>query len=404
MGDSLEQSRYCGHGGDYCYLYYVAFAAFCFCRTISYINVDQFTIIYVDDLVTVAKLVMLLGLVSKLLLQRYDLKSLILIGFCLLVLLLSSRTSFSKQLLWFFLFVCAAQGVKIKMLARICLWFYAVTLIVGVSGWFVGEIEAIEALRFDSEGIRSSLGFRHPNSFGYIAMTVCFSLLVLRFPDLRMRDFLLTAGVAVAVNVVAGSRTSFIAIILGVIIAAVYGHFCKTERARKLFAVSSASALIMLFAASLALMVCYDPENEVLVELNRLLSSRLSYASYYFQNYSLSLFGSNIPQSLLMNTTDATVGFVVDNAFCNLCLRYGIVPAVLFVGTWVGIYIKAFMSGYRGACILALTLWIVVAFAESTVLTFVSNFGFVAAASLLYGYPLASLDGERAAGQKPQGL
>lgn len=389
--------RHCSNRGRdtesaYCYLYYVAFAAFCFWRSLSYINVNQILFFEAQDLDEIAKVVMLLCLSLKLILQKYNLRAAVVIGVCLLILLLSCQTSYSKQLIWLFLFVCASQGVKVKTLALICFVFYAGAFVVGVAGWFLGEIEAIEAIRFGDEGVRSSLGFRHPNSFGYIATTVCFSLLVLRFPKPRVFDVIFIMVVALTVNVVAGSRTSFLAICIGVVVAVVYSYCCKTEHARRLFAMSGAIALMVLTVASVLLMVFYDPGNELCSQINKLLSSRLSYANHYFRHYSLSLFGSNVPQNLLANTLDAGNGFVVDNAFCNLCLRYGIVPAFLLVGGWIGVFFKAFCTDYRGRCILALSLWIVVAFAESTVLIFSSNFGLVAISALLYGSPLASLD------------
>lgn len=396
MGSSSNIRRYFDRKKsfetEYNYLYYIAFAAFCFWRSISYININQFLIISIEDLSTLAKFIMLISLAVKLLLQRYDLRSIAIIGLCLLLLLLSSRTSSSKQLIWLFLFICAAQGVQLKPLARICLWFYAGALILGVTGWFVGDVEAIEALRFSNEGTRSSLGFRHPNSFGYITMTICFSWMVLKFPTFRVRDFAIVIVAALAVNVIAGSRTSVLAMMFGLIVAFAYGFSCKTEKGKRSFVVLSALVLAALLFSSLLCMAYYDPSNGLFAELNRLLSSRLSYANFYFSNYSLALIGSNIPQNLLLNTTDAASGFVVDNAFCNLILRYGIIPMILFVAAWIGVYIKAFNEAYWGPCVLALTLWIVVAFAESTVLIFASNFGFVAAGSLLYGYPLASLD------------
>lgn len=374
-------------------VYLFAFGIFCFWRSLSYINIDQILFFDAADIIAASKVMMLICLIFKLISQRYDLRSLVLIGIILITFLISNRTSHSLQLVWILLFICAAKGVSFRSVAKICLVVYSSALVVGILGWGLGLAEAVEAMRPDNMGMRTSLGFRHANSLGYIAMTVAFSFLVLRFPKYQIYDVLAVLAIAFGVIATSGSRTAFFAICIGLAIALAY-RFCKDKEKCGIFSLICALSLGLLFLLSTLLMIVYNPNDISLVNLNHFLSYRLSYANHYFTHYSVAAIGSNIPEELLMNTTSVVDGFVVDNAFCNLCLRFGLVPATVFVGAWVLVFIKAYKENYVGPCILALALWIAVAFSESTVLIFSSNFGLVAIAPLLCGYPLSCLDAE----------
>lgn len=387
--------------------YLFAFGVFCFWRSLSYINIEQILFLDTDDIIAASKMIMLVCLVFKLFTQRYDLRSFILMSFVFTVLLISDQTSHSLQLVWALLFICAAKNVNFTSIVKICLIVYSGALILGILGWGLGLVEAVEAIRSDDTGIRTSLGFKHANSLGYIAMTVAFSFLVLRFPKYQTIDVLIVLIIAFGVITTSGSRTAFFAICIGLIIALVYCHCVKRGR-NKLFPLICALSLGLLFLLSVLLMVFYNPNDISLVNLNHFLSYRLSYANHYYAHYSIAAIGSNIPQEVLMNTTSVLNGFIVDNAFCNLCLRSGFIPAVIFIGAWALVFVKAYKENYAGPCILALALWIAVAFSESTVLILSSNFGLIAIAALLYGYPLSELDSKERAGkgsrQQPQRL
>lgn len=117
--------------------------------------------------------------------------------------------------------------------------------------------------------------------------------------------------------------------------------FVDNADARKIIRIASFSIAGLLIFLSIFFMVIYNPSNPVLTQLNTLISGRIELSHYYLNLKPLTLFGSSFNDAVPLGMDSGAqtpVTFLVDNSYCRLLIRFGIIPTIVF---FVGVAVLA---------------------------------------------------------------
>ena len=320
--------------------------------------------------------IVLLLLAVKFIIQRMPLKGWAIAATIVLISFISWRRSGEGWLFWLALFMVCAEGVDIKILANITMCVVAVLLPITVFFASAGVIENYISVRAGTT--RQALGFAHPNALGFYLLLFCTTFSVLRFGRGPLPDILLIIA-TVSVNlVVADSRTSAALSMLQVVLLLVF-YTVRTPRMRRVFSVLFIIGTVSIISVSYWLMVNYDASNTLEAMINSALSGRIGLAHSYYLMQPLTLFGSNFSQFAPIYVSNGVPSlFTVDNAYCHLLLRYGIVPTFLFLCGLIALLVKLTREGRWDYLLFGLVLMCFYGLGESLGIRVECNFFLVA--------------------------
>lgn len=364
-------------------LYYFAYAVYFIQCALSRTCFTKFLFIPVEVFSSFTQLVVLLLLFLKFLMQRASFRCWALSAFIVLIGFGSWRQSGEGWLFWAALFIVCANGVGLRPLAKITFAFSLATLAVTMTSAQLGVIENWVSTR---DGVvRYCMGFIHPNVVGRYLLCVCVAFSVMRFGKNPVPDLALI-GIAVALNLtIANSRTSALLLLLQAALLLVF-FFVRNEVTRSIFRRCFAVVLLLIIAASFYFMAVYTPSNTFLAILNKLLSGRLSLAHSYYVMQPLTLMGSTFEGfAPIYWNLQGEATFCVDNGWCHLVIRYGIVPATLFLLGYLALFFKLINHRKWDALLFGLFMMGIYGFSETVGIRVECNFFlFAVGADLLY--------------------
>lgn len=327
-------------------------------------------------------------LTIKLLLQRYTAPRAALAVAIIVCGVLTWRANGSAMMLWLAFFIAAGQDVTITKLSRLVLATTVICAGVVLMLLFLEVIADAARMRAD-ESMRSSLGFRHPNYLGLVLLTACSTYLVAGYKHPRWIQAAICVAAAAVTLVVADSRTVAIVLMLLAVIV-VFMPALQRLGARKVAAITC-GVFVLLLAASMWLMVAYNPDDAATSFVNKAISGRPYFMNFYYKTAGITLFGAN-SENLYLGGTDTVV---LDNMYCNVLLQFGLIPSLLvFVG------IAAVCIKYGRECLKTPAIWVflvflIYGFTESFGLAITSNIYLLSLSTLVYGRPLSSFDDSR---------
>lgn len=167
---------------------------------------------------------------------------------------------------------------------------------------------------------RSSLGFANPNVCGMYILILSFELMYLKLNKIKFSQIILFIILAVFSDVINGSRSTTLIMILGVLMF--IGLYIKSDilENRLLKKIILNSTLIIAIIVVI-LTILYIYKTKMGVNLNEFLSYRLYNIADYIKNYGPSFFGHN-----LMLENEHTI----DTALVYIYLRYGISGLIIY--------------------------------------------------------------------------
>lgn len=311
------------------FAYYLAYGLYFFSCILDRTTFDEFLFIPVPLLSKILSLAILCLLLFKFILQKASVNGWLLATFIVLIGFVSWRNSQEGWLFWLALFIVCSEGVELNKLAIVSLVLSIMILLIAPLFAASGIIENITLIR--SGVVRYSLGFSHPNSFGMYVILACTSISVLAFGKTPIFQSVLLICAAFLITVVSDSRSTAILAIFQVLLLFVF-YKVEDKRLRRFISVGYVVAVVFIIFISFYFMVNYNPARSLDSVLNSLLSGRLRLAHGYYQMKGLSLFGTTFFDSPAIYWENGKpYDFVVDNAYCHLILRYGIIPAALFL-------------------------------------------------------------------------
>ena len=211
-----------------------------------------------------------------------------------------------------------AVQIGVMGLTALCVWN---GLIVNEK---VGTIVWTETIVEDNDLLRYDLGYGHPNQ---ISAIVFFTTMV--YICLREKCHLVETVVCLIINYAVyqktGSRTSFLIMIVFIPMMFWFSNKKRIQGGWKILLTISP---IVIIAVAMAAQIFYDPDNELLSEVNTILSTRLSLGNDGFEKYGVTLFG----QKIIYNSDYLQGPYnYIDCFYMRLLLDYGLVVFFLLL-------------------------------------------------------------------------
>ena len=341
--------------------YYVAFGLFTLCSSIGWMSVGNMP--PADSLVTFLQIITLILLLTKALNQVYSIKQLAIYGAGLAFLVAESRVSSSYMFVWLFLFVVSVQDIRLSKLAAVSLMVVSVMLITTLCSEWLGLTNNVQLVRSDGS-IRSSLGFSHPNGFGLAILSLTCSWLTVRYGSLSKIDLIVPLIAIVVIMQVSGSRTTAIAVVIAAI-CFFLNRFTRLGRSRNTAPILLAALIIVSIIASITLMIVYDPSNALTGALNSLLSDRLYLANRFYNELGIHLLGTNTDLAEVFMFWGVPTGYLVDNAYCSIILRFGAALFIMFILILVKSIVGMSKANLDGRLLSGLTVYVIVGLMEN---------------------------------------
>lgn len=287
------------------------------------------------------KKVLYIALVYKIVfLSSYRLEHIPMLVLCLGTALLSYRTCGDPNLLEFVLIVIASKNVDAMHTLRVFMAIKCSSIFLTLAGWKFGILP--ELLYQNGMSYYNTLGFCHRNVLGANLAAICLVWFYLRFDRIKWGDIALWTGIGLSVYYMVHSRTSVFIILLTIYGSIFYKWAEKSVFAGTIPAKAVCSFFVFLVFISIAGTVFYKESSVFWRELDSLFTRRFSYASYCYNKYGFTLFGQKIPFiSSIQAQMSNSIKLILDNAYMRIILYHGIVPAVLYMGSYLWILCKA---------------------------------------------------------------
>ena len=297
-------------------------------------------------------------------------------------------TSGSNLFLWMAAFVACGKNIKIRSLAwvSICVHLPGFVIVVWMS--MSGFIENYVLER--GEFLRFSMGFSNPNSFALMLFDICLAICVIRFgkrPGWEIGVIALSAYLSYRISI---SRTFTAALILMAALYLIF-WFARSRAIRRVIAsvLMAAAAVIIIF--SMYSMANYSLHDAWMVSFDEMMSSRISMAHDIFTEYPLTYWGRNYSEAEAIYDGTRYLKFIVDNSYCSVILRYGIVAAAVLFSGIAAVYANALWKVNWGVCLLGISIFIIIGFSETMMIRVEDNYFLIAIAGILYQTPADNL-------------
>lgn len=368
----------------YAMFYYAAFAVYILMSLIKMTTFHEIFFVPVDIFETFATSIIIVLLAAKMLFQRARLSTWFFVIAISIIGFLSWQNAGEGWLFWLFLFVACGEGVSLYRLAFIALITSVIVVIYTTSCASLGIIENVIKYRPDGT-TRYSMGFVHPNSFGLVMLMACTSFSVLRF-DKHPAPSIVTLIIAALLSIsVADSRTPALLAVLQICLLVIF-HSAKTEHSRNLWRKIFLALIFGSVGISIFFMFFYSSTNSLFQSLDALVNGRFGLAHSYYELAPISLLGNDYSNydPIFYNTEDGTASqFMVDNAYCHIILRYGLLPSLIFFSSFCSLSVLVYRQQRWDALLFGLVVMSLYAIEENMGTMVESNYFLVSAASLV---------------------
>lgn len=252
------------------------------------------------------------------------------------IIFLSCIYSRDFDLLYFICFAFGIKGIAYFKVLRVTFSIHIIVIciiIISVSTGIIsnemmGSIVWSETMISDEFTQRYTLGFGHPNTASSIVLFVTMIYMCMR-NKCSFLEFVIGFGINFMVYQKTGSRTCFI---IAIIFLPLMYWFANKKKFQGYWQVLLTIAPIIIILTATLMQVFYNPNNELFVEIDTLLSSRLRLGHQGFLDYGITLFGQNIFWVGMYNI-DNEYGFsynYVDSAYMRILLDHGIIVYIFF--------------------------------------------------------------------------
>lgn len=249
---------------------------------------------------------------------------------CAVLLFIGYRTVSSRTILEAFAYGTGAIFVDYKRIIKTMksTWLWCLVTVVFLS--LMRIIPTVDGVRETGE-VRMSLGFVHANTLGFILFIIGLLIFVDSY-EVRSRNSFIVLLLLTAVDFyIANSRTTTLLLLIMDIVMAtkvfkndMISHFLNKKWVRNLLLIF----VIALIGFTVWFATSYN-ESGRLLQLNKLLNSRVQNGSYYMSLYGISLFGKNIPEFVLWK--DNFTQLYLDNGYLLMLIKYGVIATVIYM-------------------------------------------------------------------------
>lgn len=229
------------------------------------------------------------------------------------------------------LIIIAAKGVKFNNIVKfdIKIKFIFIFLIIGLS--ITGVINNYILIRNNTNQLRYSLGFIHPNIFSSFFLTLCIEYIYLKYYKIKKIEYLLIIIIMFFVNLITDSRTCIYIVILLIILCIYFKNFSNKFERNKILKNIIIYLTTIFSIISLILSKNFNIYNNNYININNLFSGRIQQANKFINEYGLSLFGQKVQIISYRDALDKGIkAAILDNAYINMFTIYGVITLIIF--------------------------------------------------------------------------
>ena len=372
--------------------FYLVFALFVVSQYVTFVNYTEAFSSAVDSAMDILRALVLIALIGMIFFRHsknFDL--LVRNGALLAVSGLTWIVGGSSYLFWIIAFTLAAKKISISKVAKLVFVATLAIAIFTIVLWQLGVVEESTLGNTESR-MRSTFGFRHPNTLGLVVFLMAFSYSVMHFGRLPLAESFLCLVYFFISSYFADSRTYALITMTWLVVLWIRHVFGSNKRVSQSLPLVLLIAFIGLFAISMFLMANYNPDNSLQSLLDRMLSGRLWFMHSYYLDSPLSLLGYSYEGAVPRYSRGIPYFFLVDNAYSYIYLRCGLVGTLIVLVGVFRLVGRCRKERYNGVLLYGLIFFTLVAFVELSACQIACDFFLLAFSALSTGQPLAEID------------
>lgn len=291
-----------------------------------------------------------------------------------------------SEILWFII------GAKYVQLDKTIKWIFIAELIAFGIIFFSSSIGVIEnrvIIRNDSNYIRYSFGFNHPNALAARAFQLLCIYVYLRGDNLKLKDVVLFTVLSFCIYQITYSKSIAIMTILmctcTYLLIYVYKEnkkFVKTKRICEYFFKNMKYIIIVIPLVAIMM-------NFFIIKVPSLgtLYSRAVQSMSYYNYYGLTLFG----QPLQINNTldnfyqSTNKLYTLDNGYMYLLLGFGLISFLLFIYAEIILAIRS-IKEKKYAILVIIVIYSIYGISETMMIRFTYNFSLFFLITVVWGH------------------
>lgn len=245
-------------------------------------------------------------------------------------------TGDTDNLLWILLLSVSMRKVSFDNIMRLINVLYICFLGLIIALALMGVIENTVVITTNAltGGImeRHLLGFKHVNFLGGVVFVIFASTCYLKYEKFHLKEVILSVIASAWLFYYVGSKTSSLLIILSLILVLVFKLFSSGKIGLFGIKIISYVTCIVSMVSSIVLSVFYNKLPKFVEVIDYLLTYRLKWGNYFYENYGISLLGQRIE---FISTTQAeSLGIksaILDNSYMHLLVHYGIIVFAIVI-------------------------------------------------------------------------
>ena len=274
----------------------------------------------------------------------------------------------STAMFWLSLLIASGKNMKLRGISRTIFFGLLVSFLAAILGLGLGLVSDHIDIR---NGItRLSLGFSHPNYLGVVCYSLCLTFCLSGFTKSRTLLIGLCSILSFVVFYFADTRTGLFSILVFLAFVVLWPVFQRGATVRLKRPLAIAAALLTIY--SLVTMVIYTPSNGLLSAINDAMTGRLYCANHFFNLFPTTLFGRTIDDASVY-AAGGWFSFMVDNAYCHLLIRYGVVALFALILGFALYYRRELRSPSLSLAYYLLPTALITGLSEATVLLVANN-------------------------------
>lgn len=344
-------------------------------------TLEKFIIWKIDEANDVfAVMVLALLIIKLLLLQKYSIRDILVVGVISIPIVLATLNSGHNKMLSTWIFIVAAKKTNFDKSIKLAYYAQLVTTIIVLWMFFNGYINDVTIYR--GHLLRHSLGFSHPNQLGMRIFMLVTCHCYLRKDKVNLFDALLVLGAGLFVNKVANSKTAYYSLVIFAFILLIHIIVRRIGINSNTFSNVWIIIAFLANAVSLLLTIVNVKHYNFLKVIDKYMSQRFFQCHRTLQYYGIKLFGQEV--HLLVNKgMGRTLKFWLDNAYIAILVRYGIVVFILFTAMYL--FTMARMKEYNNIIVLEiLCLYAIYGIMENNYFSMSNNLFLLTIASFVF--------------------
>lgn len=236
-----------------------------------------------------------------------------------------------------FLFVVAARDDYARPLSAVMLVVLCAVGYATIMGWRLGIVGDVTLPAAAGRPVRHSYGFMHPNSLALWLFMVSLTFLSVRGWKVHIVDSVAVLPCWYASHTMTHSRTVDVQFALMeallVVVLLSRSRFASLRRV-SVYILQHLPQLLAMVVLAEALgtayaLVAYDPSQQFWLDLDKILSGRIQFAAWFYQDAGLSL--TCRAEGQLLQAGIIRGGLILDNTYARMFLLDGIVSSAVAI-------------------------------------------------------------------------